>query len=69
MDKWVKLYSTHNYTEANIIKGMLEENSIPVTIMNKQATPYMGIGVDIDIFVARQFESIAQGLISKSLLN
>jgi len=69
MQHWIKLYSTHNYTEASIIKGRLEENSIPVTILNKQASPYMGIGADIDIYVARQFEAVAQGIISNSLMN
>jgi len=45
MQHWTKLYTTHNYTEASIIKGMLEENSIPVTVFNRQASPYAGIGM------------------------
>lgn len=69
MQHWTKLYTTHNYAEASIIKGMLEENSIPVTIFNKQASPYIGIGDDIEIYVARQFENVAQGLITGALFN
>ena len=69
MHNWIKLYTTNNYTEANILKGRLEENNIPVTILNKQASPYAGIGDYIDLYVAKQFEAIAFGIISNSLMN
>jgi hypothetical protein len=69
MYNWVKLYTTNNYTEASIIKGMLEENNIPATILNRQASPYAGLGDDIEIYVAKEFAGIALDLVNKSLLN
>ena len=36
MEPWQKLYATRNLAEASIIQGMLEENDIPVQVMNKQ---------------------------------
>ena len=68
MNKWVKVYTTTNYTQANIIKGMLEENHIPVTIMNKLDSSYLAFG-EIQVYVAKTFEGIALDLINKSLMN
>jgi len=48
MQGWFKLYSTKNYLEANIIKGMLEENSIQAIILNMQDSSYLVFG-DIEI--------------------
>ena len=33
MKDWFKLYTTRNYAEANIIKGMLEENNIEIPLV------------------------------------
>ena len=50
MDGWHKLYSTRNYAEANIIKGMLEENNIAAVVLNKMDSSYLAFG-DIEIYV------------------
>jgi len=68
MNKWTKVYTTRNYTEANIIKGMLEENNIPVTVMNKLDSSYLSFG-EIEIYAAKQFAALATSLINKSLMN
>ncbi|HWB28110.1 MAG TPA: DUF2007 domain-containing protein [Chitinophagaceae bacterium] len=68
MDKWTKIYTTRNYTQASIIKGMLEENNIPVTVMNKLDSSYLSFG-DIEVYVAKEFAALAASLINKSLMN
>lgn len=64
---WHLLYSTRNFAEANIIKGMLEENNVPVIIFNKQDSNYLCFG-DIELFVPAVFKNIATQLLDQSLL-
>ena len=68
MDKWAKVYITRNYAQANIIKGMLEENNIPVTLLNKLDSSYLNFG-DIEVYVIKEFAALASSLINKSLMN
>lgn len=68
MNSWFKLYSTRNYAEASIIKGMLEENSIEVIIMNKLDSSYLSFG-DIEVYVPTHKKEIAQQLLNSALLN
>jgi len=42
MDKdWVKIKSTANSYEAEIMKGLLQENNIEAVIINKQDSAYL----------------------------
>ncbi|SRR6266540_6796203 len=59
MNGWFKIYSTRNYAEANIIKGMLEENNIEVIIMNKLDSSYINFG-DIELYVPNHLKDIAK---------
>lgn len=68
MNQWQKVFSTRVYPEAAIIKGMLEENQIPVQLLNKQDSSYPMFG-DIQLFVPGQYTITAQELINKALLN
>ena len=68
MNQWQKVFSTRVYPEAAIIKGMLEENQIPVQLLNKQDSSYPMFG-DIQLFVPGQYALTAQELINKTLLN
>jgi hypothetical protein len=68
MDKLVLLYKVRNATEASIIKGMLEENNIPVFVMNKQDSSYLNFG-DIEIYVDKNFKDIATQLLNQALRN
>lgn len=68
MNQWQKVFSTLVYPEAAIIKGMLEENQIPVQLLNKQDSSYPMFG-DIQLFVPGQYAITAQELINKTLLN
>ncbi len=68
MNQWFKIYSTPNLPQASIIKGMLEENNVPVMMVNKQDSSYLNFG-DIEVYVPAHFSNIARDLMGKSLLN
>jgi hypothetical protein len=68
MNDWYKLYTTRNYTEANIIKGMLEENNVAAVILNKQDSSYLSFG-DIELYVPSHLKDIAKQLLNNSLHN
>ena len=65
---WFLVYSTGNLARASILKGMLEENHIPVILMNKQDSSYLNFG-EIEIYVPRNLKDIAAHLIDNALLN
>jgi hypothetical protein len=68
MQGWVKLYSTKNYLEANIIKGKLEENNIQAVILNRQDSSYLVIG-EVEIYVPVYLKDIALHLLNNALFN
>ncbi|MFY7899684.1 MAG: putative signal transducing protein [Chitinophagaceae bacterium] len=68
MQQWHLLYKTKSLSEASIIQGMLEENDIPVQILNKQDSSYLIFG-DIELYVPITLKDIAKNLLNKALLN
>lgn len=68
MNSWYKIYSTGNYAEANIIKGMLEENNIKTVMLNKQDSSYLFLG-EIEVYVSVHFKDVAIYLVNNILLN
>jgi hypothetical protein len=68
MNSWQKIFSTRNQAEASIIQGMLEENNVPVQIMNKQDSSYLNFG-DIELFVPEHLLETGKQLIAQTLLN
>ncbi|MBC7721069.1 MAG: DUF2007 domain-containing protein [Pedobacter sp.] len=68
MQQWHLLYKTRSYAEASIVQGMLEENQIPVQVMNKQDSSYLNFG-DIEIHVPINLKDVAKSLLEKALLN
>ncbi len=68
MEPWQKIFSTRNPAEASIIQGMLEENQVPVQVMNKQDSSYLNFG-DIELYVPGHLSETAKQLIGKDLLN
>ena len=68
MHKWHLLYSTRNFPEASIIKGMLEQNHVPVMVMNKQDSSYILFG-EIELYVPIHLKDLARQLVAKDLLN
>ncbi len=68
MNQWHLLFKTRDYPEASIIQGMLEENEIPVQVLNKLDSSYLNFG-DIEIYVPAHLKDIANDLLQKALLN
>ena len=68
MQSWHLLISTQNMAKASIVKGLLEENQIPVQLLNKQDSSYLNFG-DIEIYVPPHLKEVAQHLLQQSLLN
>ena len=68
MQSWQKIYATRNLAEASIIQGMLEENHIPVQIINKQDSSYLNFG-DIELYVPVHHAETAKQLVASNLLN
>jgi hypothetical protein len=68
MQQWKKIFSTRNYAEASIIQGLLEENEIPVQVLNKQDSSYVNFG-DIELYVPDLLNETAKQIINKTILN
>jgi hypothetical protein len=68
MQGWFKLYSTKNYIEASMIKGLLEENNIKTIILNRQDSSYLVFG-EIELYVPVFFKDIALHLLNNALSN
>ena len=68
MTDWQLLYTTTNYTNAAIVKGRLEENDIPVQVLNKQDSMYVTtFGGSFEIYVPPQMKELATSLLSDTL--
>lgn len=68
MKNWYLFYTTRSFPEANIIKGMLEENSVPVMLINKQSSTYIIFG-EIELYVPVHLKDVAKQLFDKGLVN
>ena len=69
MGNWHLLFVTKLYTEAAILKGRLEENEIPVQVLNKQDSMYtIAIG-DYELYVPVHLKELAVNVLNDSLKN
>jgi len=68
MKDWIVIYKVSDLVDATIMKGMLEENQIPVQILNKKDSSYLTFGY-IELYVPVTFKELAEGLVKQSLLN
>jgi hypothetical protein len=68
MKKWMLLYTTTSLPQANIVKGMLEENNVPVMMMNKQDSSYVNFG-EIELHVPFHLKELARQLLHQALKN
>lgn len=67
---WVLLHKTAIYTEAAILKGKLEDNNIPVQILNKQDSMYMLALPGLhEIYVPGQLKELALSVLQEALSN
>ncbi len=68
MQQWHLIKSTNSLPEASILQGMLEENNIPVQLLNKLDSSYQIFG-EIEIYVPLHLKNVAVDLLNKTLLN
>jgi hypothetical protein len=69
VNNWHLLYVNKLYTEAAILKGRLEENDIPVQVLNKQDSMYtIAIG-HYELYVPVHLKDLALSLIKDGLEN
>ncbi|MBN8719476.1 Putative signal transducing protein [Hydrobacter penzbergensis] len=68
MKAWKKILTRTSYAEASIIQGVLEENEVPVQLLNKQDSSYPMFGY-IEIYVPEHLVETAKKLLEKSMLN
>ena len=65
---WHLLFTTSLYIQAAIIQGKLEENQIPVKILNRQDSMYISIG-EIELYVPIHLKEIAMAVMNETLKN
>ncbi len=66
---WFRIYITRLYTEAAIVAGKLEDNQIPVQVLNKQDSMYnIAIG-DYEIYVPVHLKDMAIDLLREAIHN
>lgn len=68
MQNWTLLYAAQTLPEANIIKGMLEENEVPVMLMNRQDSSYLNFGL-VELYVPPHLKPLASQLMEQSFSN
>ena len=68
MENWYLLLRTDKYIDAEILRGLLEENQIPVVVVNKQDSSYIFLG-EIEVYVPTQFRELARDLMSGAITN
>jgi hypothetical protein len=68
MENWYLLRKTTQYTEAAILRGMLEENLIPVVVVNRQDSSYVFLG-EIEVYVPLHLKELARGLAEGTITN
>ncbi len=67
---WTILTKTSFYTEAAIIQGKLEENHIPVQLLNKMDSMYQfALPGMIEIYVPDNFIALARTLLQENISN
>jgi hypothetical protein len=68
MKNWLLIYTTQDLSQANIIKGMLEQNSVQVQLINKRDSSYNNFGY-IELYVPVRLKDIAKHLVDQGLMN
>jgi Putative prokaryotic signal transducing protein len=68
MENWYLLLRTDKYIDAEILRGLLEENQVPVVVVNKQDSSYIFLG-EIEVYVPPQSKELARDLMSGAITN
>ena len=61
---WSLIFTTTESFQAAILKGKLEENNIPVFVLNKEDSSFLNFG-DIQVYVPNQYRDAATGLLKE----
>lgn len=62
-EKWVKIYTSTQRHQVDLLEGLLQQYGIAVVIINKQDSPY-GLFGEIELYVQQQ-----QALEALSIIN
>ena len=68
MKDYVKLYVCSDVVKASLVKGILEEHDIPVSMINKQDSSYVFLG-DYELWVPEVFAEEALAVFNEISLN
>ncbi len=68
MKDYVKLYVCSDGVKAALVKGILEEHGIPVSMINKQDSSYIFLG-DYELWVPEVFANEALAIFKEIALN
>ena len=62
-NNWIKIYSTRNPLQAEVLKGMLEANGVMAVIINKQSSSFnLALNGNIEVMVNADDEDTAKSL-------
>lgn len=60
---WIKIFSSSNYYQAEIVKQMLIENEIDTVLLNKQDSPHRTFG-QIEVYIhQKDFSNAIEAMI------
>ena len=65
---WRIVHTTKVLAEAEILKGLLERNQVPVTLLNRQDSSYVFLG-EIELYVPAHLKDLAASLIQGAIGN
>ncbi len=65
---WRLVHTTTDYAEAVMIRGLLEGNHVPVTMLNRQDSCYVFLG-EIELYVPLHLNDLARSLINGTMGN
>lgn len=65
---WHLVHRTNDYAEAEILRGLLERNQVPVTLLNRQDSSYVFLG-EIELYVPVHLKDLASSLINGTIGN
>lgn len=65
---WIKIFSSNNYYQAEIIKQMLIENQIDTVLLNKQDSSHRTFG-HIEVYIHQQdFSDAIEAMILNQII-
>ena len=66
--QWALLCATSQYVQAAMVEGKLQENGIPVQVLNKQDSMYPVLG-EMELYVPVHLRELAISVMNEALRN